>query len=565
MRGQKFAIQLLIAALAVFATAACGGESAGPPGGTNDADAGGDYQPPTDDGDLGEPQPPQPEVPETYTYSQPAIVGDKVYVANETLDAVAIIDSRSLEIQAVPVGRAPTKVVAPADGAGDDARVMVLNSGDHTVSLLDPEGGESLHVPVMPHANRLQATASGRFGVAWYDSSEPGPAGDLSAVTVVSSAGSFDVAVGFLVRQVLFDEVGERALVVSDDGVSVLDLAAIESDRFVAPRPLTPPGFEAVDPAELRLHLGPQGDTLVAWTPSQPFLFVSDLSEDTRVAIALGAPPTGAALSEATLVFALSEADRLLTITLPEGLEAARADQEARGLWVDGAFVPPLAEDAFVDSEGFVYLSIEVPALGSVVLSEDASVAMAFTTNPQEQRAVLVAMAGLEQRTVRFEKEVRGVLADEDGSTFLVIHPRRPGSREGLTPSDPEFVERSHGFSVLDIGTAQTRLVLTELEIARAVLFAPDTGDAFVYLSYENPQPGAAELVAHREIVRVNLGTFRSEVMRLSALPDAMGLIPGSGRVYVNQVHPQGRITFVEAATGERQTVTGYQLNSGIF
>lgn len=565
MRGQKFAIYLLIAALAVVATAACGGESAGPPGGVNDADAGGDYQPPTDDGDQGEPQPPQPEVPETYTYSQPAIVGDKVYVANETLDAVAIIDSRSLEIQAAPVGRAPTQVVAPVEGAGDEARVMVLNEGDHTVSLLEPNGGESLHLPVLRHANRLQATASGRFGVAWYDSSEPGPAGDLSAVTVVSSAGSFDVAVGFLVRQVLFDEVGERALVVSDDGVSVLDLAAIESDRFVAPRPLTPPGFESVDPNELRLLLGPRGDTLVAWTPSQPFLFVSDVSEDARVAIALGAPPTGAALRDATLVLALREANRLLAITLTEGLEAARADQESRGLWVDGAFVPPLAEEAFIDAEGFVYLSLEVPGLGSVVLSDDASVAMAFTTDPQEQRGVLVDMASQELSPVRFEKEVLGVLADEVGQTFLVIHPRRPGSRQGLTPADPEFVERSHAFSVLDIDSAQTRLVLTDLAIARAVLFAPEAGDAFVYLSYENPETGQAELPSHREIVRVNLGSFRSEVLRLSALPDDMGLIPGTGRVYVNQVHPQGRITFVEAATGERQTVTGYQLNSGIF
>ncbi|RDV38234.1 hypothetical protein DV096_10500 [Bradymonadaceae bacterium TMQ3] len=565
MRGRKCSIMLMVLALSLFASAGCGGDSQAPSGGANDADAGGNYQPPGDGEDPGEPRPPLPEVPESYTYSQPAIVGDKVYVANETLDAVAIIDSQSLEIEGVPVGRAPTQVVAPVEGAGDDARVMVLNAGDHTVSLLDPDGEESLHVPVLPHANRLQATASGRFGVAWYDSSEPGPAGDLSAITVVSEAGSFDVAVGFLVRQVLFDEVGERALVISDDGVSVLELAAIESDRFVAPRPLTPPGFEAVDPAELRLHLGPQGESLVAWTPSQPFLFVSDLSEGSPVAIALGAPPTGAALAEATLVLALSEADRLLTITLPRGLETARADQEARGVWVDATFVPPLADDAFLDSEGFSYLSLPVPGLGSVVLSDDASVAMAFTTNPQETRGVLVAMADRELSTVRFEKEVRGVLPDEVGKTFLVIHPRRPGSREGLTPADPEFVERSHAFSVLDIASHQTRLVLTELAIARAVLFAPDVGDAFVYLSYENPAPGAAELLAHREIVRVNLGSFRSEVLRLSALPDDMGLIPGSGRVYVNQVHPQGRITFVEAATGERQTVTGYQLNSGIF
>ncbi|RAL22225.1 hypothetical protein DL240_10250 [Lujinxingia litoralis] len=549
--------------LVLLLTWGCGDAGTSPPGAGDDG--GTTLEPPGDgDQDPSGPEAPEPEVPETFEFSSPAIVGDQVYVANRTLDAVAIIDSQSLAVRAVPVGREPSQVVAPPDDGGAGARVMVLNQGDSTLSLLDPQGGPSLHLPIVPNANRLAISASGRYGVAWYDSEEDGPIGDLSALSVVSTRGSFDVAVGFRVREVLFDGPGERAVVVSDDGVSVLELEAIDADRFVAPRLLTPDEFAQVEPEELRLHLAPDGDTLVAWSPLHPFLFVSELEADRRYAIYLGAVPTGAALSADRLVVALPEVDQLVVLSLPDGPDEVRLAQEALGLWGEEGFVPPLPEDAAEPDLGLESLLLPVGGLGSVVLSEDASAGLVFTTRPEVRDAVVVDFLAEELREVRFEKEVIGVFPDVDGSTFLVVHPRRPGSRQGLTPSDPEFIERSHGFSVLAMASAQTRLVLTELAIARAVLFAPSIGPSSVYLSFEPPAPGEAERAAHREVVRVNLTSFSNDVFSLASLPQGMGLIPQTGRIYIDQSHPRGRITFVMASTGERETVTGFQLNAGI-
>src|SRR5690554_3103125 len=154
MRRSTVCALLMLLVLGAFG---CGGERF-VPGGADD-DEGSTYEPPSGDEEPGEPQVPQPEAPQVYTYSSPAIVGDRVYVANRTLNAVAIIDSASLEVSAVPVGSEPNQVVAPAEGAGDEGRVMVLNSGDATVSVLNPQGGASRHWPVLPRANRLQATA----------------------------------------------------------------------------------------------------------------------------------------------------------------------------------------------------------------------------------------------------------------------------------------------------------------------------------------------------------------------------------------------------------------------
>ena len=50
----------------------------------------------------------------------------------------------------------------------------------------------------------------------------------------------------------------------------------------------------------------------------------------------------------------------------------------------------------------------------------------------------------------------------------------------------------------------------------------------------------------------------------MPSLPEGIGAIGTVGKVYVDQKHPQGRMTFVDVASDKRQTITGYQLNAGI-
>jgi hypothetical protein len=43
-----------------------------------------------------------------------------------------------------------------------------------------------------------------------------------------------------------------------------------------------------------------------------------------------------------------------------------------------------------------------------------------------------------------------------------------------------------------------------------------------------------------------------------------VGTIPATQRAFVGQDHPEGRITFIDEATGALQSVTGFELNSRI-
>jgi hypothetical protein len=44
-----------------------------------------------------------------------------------------------------------------------------------------------------------------------------------------------------------------------------------------------------------------------------------------------------------------------------------------------------------------------------------------------------------------------------------------------------------------------------------------------------------------------------------------MGSVPKSERIFINQEHPDGRITFIDYKTNDRpRTVTGFALNSRI-
>jgi hypothetical protein len=158
-----------------------------------------------------------------------------------------------------------------------------------------------------------------------------------------------------------------------------------------------------------------------------------------------------------------------------------------------------------------------------------------------------------------------GVLPDEAGESFVVFHGREAqGSVAGLTPADPEFIERRWGVSIVNVASAISRLVLTQLEPDGASLWREPSSAPRMYIWFGRPERDSQLTMAHRDVLEVNMTTFSVDSLRVPSLPLSVGAVPGAGRVYISQDHPQGRMTFLDVLTGKRQTVTGYQLNAGI-
>jgi len=116
----------------------------------------------------------------------------------------------------------------------------------------------------------------------------------------------------------------------------------------------------------------------------------------------------------------------------------------------------------------------------------------------------------------------------------------------------------------VDVASAINRLVLTELEPGGATLWREVGADPRAYLIFTAPQIASLVTPAHRDVVEINMATFGIDSLRVPSLPQAIGPVPGTGRVYISQDHPRGRMTFLDVISRKRQTITGYQLNAGI-
>jgi hypothetical protein len=596
-------------------------------------------------GDAGANEPPPsagdgfvPEEEVAFEFAAPAIIGDQVYVANETLNSVAVIDSRNLSVKTVLVGPRPTIVVGPTPEHSTDpaARVMSLNQGNHTVTIIDPATYATRIVPVLSEANALLMDPRGRFALAWYDDkvTEAGSRpGDLSTVTVITAETSFQIAVGFHVRRVQFSESGDRAVVLTDDGISLIELTGLTSDTFSPPVPVVPAHLDQLKPVDLDVRISPDARFAITRTSAYRGLILLDIDANDRRLIDLPESPTDIKLfekdSQLELLAMLPRRNQMLRATIPDGLVAAADWSEAQPNTatlllehegdaghedtsledagfadtdpMDAGFTDTGEADAGADVgeqdaepgddasadhdagadieapidlepwpqfDGFVYRDVVVPAMGVSGISRDASTALLYTTLNEERRAVLYDLDADTQRAVVFEKGLRGLLPDDQGRTFIVFHSRRAGNPPaGLAPTHPDFIAHSWGFSIVDIASAATRLILTQQEPGQTALWSSFDADedARVYMIFRHPTFASQTADSHRDIVSVNLRSFRMDTFRVSSLPDGIGAIRGARKIYISQIHPQGRLSFLDVETGERQTITGYQLNAGIY
>src|SRR5690554_4938137 len=278
-----------------------------------------------------------PEQEEDFEFSAPAVVGERVYVANETLNSVAVIDSRNLSITTRLVGFRPTEIVGPdaqrAD-AGEDARVMVLNEGSHSVSILasgvvGEQSGEVKTVKVMANANQIAMVPTGTSALVWYDPSKAeagAAAGDLSSVSVVRNGESFQVSVGFHVRSVAFDDAGSRALVLSDDGLSVIELAQVSEDAIALPMAVVPDEFSTTQPEDLEVLMTRDGKWAITRSATFRGVVLLDIDSGVLHFMAMPEVPTDIDLIEGDaleVLIMLRNAKKAVRATVPDGFRDA--------------------------------------------------------------------------------------------------------------------------------------------------------------------------------------------------------------------------------------------------
>lgn len=158
---------------------------------------------------------------------------------------------------------------------------------------------------------------------------------------------------------------------------------------------------------------------------------------------------------------------------------------------------------------------------------------------------------------LQLQKSVASVDVAQDGKTALITHTKAQGDPNDSWLSVEQRIDRSYGYSLLHPETGFIKMQLTEVA-PNGMVAVPNSNTLFLIFW----KPGSPPV---KEVHRINLEKFVIDpVIKLESPPLSAGYIPGQNKIFVNQDHPEGRVTFIDVETSETQTVTGFELNNEI-
>jgi hypothetical protein len=433
-----------------------------------------------------------------------------IYVAMTAQNKLARIDGETLAVASTPVGAAPREVatIPGSDGA------LVLDTANGTATVVRPvlTGGDGTRVlATLPSLNRIDVDPTGRFAVVWFDlikaaHDHTGNAGSFQDACVIALAPGREKAValtvGFRPRSVAFDAAGTRAYVITQDGVSVIDLAfATEHEpRIVPPIAVAAPG---TSPDDLEVQIVATGDYAAVRQAGHSGLRVVSMRTDTARQswdIPLAAPSGRRQLLAATPntgEIVVIDADTAQFRSIPV------ADPIGRIL------VFPGATDASPDTPPhtalFASVGAHLPRLYTLTLDH--------LGDPLTRPALV---------PITLDKPVRDVVAVPGKDLAMIVH------------DDARTV-----LGVVDLATGTT-----------APLLGVGKLDAYDFSPTGSHLIGATTGVAR--VGFVALDNLHPTDFRLDD-PPAHVLATANGKIFVDHADPFGHATIIPSPTAERK------------
>jgi WD40 repeat protein len=313
-----------------------------------------------------------------------------------------------------------------------------------------------------------------------------------------------------------------------------------------------------VDQKNLDVSVTPDGRYALARADEQSSLHLVELSTGQVRSLELGAVYTAlTGTSPATEEDAGVPPALLVNVTdldlMPGGKRALAV------LRNQGAVLEIPLPEAFADPTQIKLTLVPEQVIGSVTISPDGLYAVAYTTVAEFERVVVMDLdKHTPPRAVALRKSVRAVAFTPDGKTALITHNNAPGSPAeiGLTPD--QVIDRSFGYSLLRVASADVKLQVTRTKLG-PIAMVPD--GSYLFILFRDDSLGV------KEVQRVALSSFLVDpIIQLENAPISLGTALGSGTVFVNLEHPDGRMTFIDwqQPLEKLKTVTGFELNSRI-
>jgi hypothetical protein len=509
--------------------AASGAGGSAPTGGTNGTPQGGTAtggSAPT--GGTGG-TPPDPEDELESAFEAPVATDRFVWTANPESGNVALIDASTYAVRLARAGFRPTTVAALPSPEGEDG-ALVLNQGSFDATVLRVDAGGTLHrqnLETHQGANAVAVSPSGRFAVVWTDAQKLDPEAldptdslqDVTVLALGDEPTQTTLSVGYRPSQVVFDAAEARAFVVTEPGLSVIELG--DDSRVSALVELTQNPVD--DPAARDVSVTPDGAFALVRVDGSTKLGVVDVASGERQELELGNFVSDLDLSDdGTAAFAVigsAEASVSTLVVIP---------------------VPVTTSDA----SSFRRATVPSVVARSVSMSPDGSLALLYSNaEPNPYLAVLAsddAFEHVSSRALDLKAPVRAVFAAPSGPHGIAFQ-----------ATDPASTKRGAFSLVSSEPNRAPKIVATDAP-PMAVAFSPDGEDAVI---------ATRDLALGRfGAYLVHLENLEETLITLPSPPLAAGMVPLARKAFVAQAHPEGRITFVNVDDGTWKTLTGFEL-----
>lgn len=484
-------------------------------------------------GGAGQHLPPEDEV--ESSYESPVATDRFVWIANPTSGRVAYIDAVTLEVHTTEAGNGPKYLAAVPDSDQDVALVINTLSQDATI-LRAGEGDllESATVPVAQQNNAWSVSSSGRFAIAWTDARlvpNASAADGFQDVTVVDlkpgAEESFRLSVGYRPVAVRFSSDNKHAYAVTQDGISVIDLGAEGGPKSAGLVAMSSDPLE--DPGTRDVSITPAGDYAFVRRDGSSAVTVIRLADGAR--------------QEVSFAGAVTDLD-----LAPSGTHAVAVVRElsqAVVLPVPGIFDDPTAQ---------TIVQIQDAVVGSVAMAAASPVALLYSNASDQERVTRLGFAATppEAQTIRLHAPVLAVFLSAGGEGSILLHKQIPADSQTGEPGS----KAPGAFSVLNLSpTLPAKIVATQ---APPVAVALHPAGEYAVVSESDPKTSVfgAYLIGMRN--------QRVDRYPLASPPTAVGMVQQAQRAFVAQEHPEGRITFIDLASGQARTLTGFELNSQV-
>jgi hypothetical protein len=503
-----------------------------------------------------------PEMEVEKAFEAPVATGRYVWAANPKTGRVAFINSQTYQVKTVAAGEGPTYIAA-IPGDGDRAIVINVLSSDATYLSQDAAGNLEQRTYALSKgsdANSWAISADGRYAIAWTDVTRvqnPDQFQGFQTVSIIDLSGTGPAvrqSVGFRPRSISFAATPPRAFAVTDDGISVIDLAMPASpvrlikypDAVADPVDAASAGsisntVEATDataadagateasvitppppptPGKADVSITPEGAYAIIRRENTSTVNVVDLAQETSWSWKLSGAVTDLDLAD----------------TGTSAVAVVRSSSTASVLPVPGT-ADSVPKEIHIDGE----------VIGSVVIAPQGKTALLYTNAVPVSRLTVLHIDTAAYEPIELHAPVLSVFASPTAEHAIVIH----NSMNGQLSSKPG------AFSVVPLSGTASPVIQTTDAPPMSVSISPK-GDLAVIPARDSTKNIYLTYLAH-------LSSGIVDRFELASPPTAAGFVGDGSEVFIAQDHPEGRVSFIDPASGQVRTITGFEIASGII